>query len=182
MVAPAGIVAYTFLRGRENQFVPRWLEIIQRAEAAFKAAPQLAAHLPPRLVEERLEVIRFWGYLGLIQERLGLHFQPIYYIRYASHDPGKKSYSPMATLMVQNTIGIKNQKAWKEECRKFRFEEEQKQYIPFRREISDRHFFREIALDLAGIMNSREIGEFLRIPQGTVAAWIAHLTRGTYDR
>lgn len=178
-VEPGGIVSYTFKRGRESRFTPRWTEIVDRVNQALDATPSVAASLPKYMSRERMDAFRFLGYLGLIRERLGSHFDPIFAVRYHTRREGHAG-SPMGVLAVQNTSNVKDKASWLRVASSFTCEEERRQEIPVRHNIEDVHVFREIALDLSGTMSSREISEFLRIPIGTIAAWLAHQTRGTY--
>lgn len=180
IIAPGGVVSYTFRRDREADHTPEWNRLSKRAMQIIKSDPELDRKLGGEHSTPRSEAVRMVGYSDLLKtflEKKPNSYQEIYAMRYFSKSEDNNGNS-MGIIALQNTDGIKN-KYWEEELKNPLSEEEKVGYI---RPTICRESLRHIAVRLLDSMSPKEVAGFLNLPRQNVAAWLAHKTRGTYDQ
>lgn len=157
---PGGIVSYTFFRGREAPGKAHWNQVLETPTT------REGSSLPA------LDEKRFVYNCKALQENLGPTYEPIFMLRYdARHEVKHSRHSPMGVLALQNVdsggaqmratqsmAGIKNGRLDKPDT-----------------------WLRYKALALIHLgKTAREVEAMINVPVGTIAAWKAHETRGTY--
>jgi hypothetical protein len=165
-----GVIAYTFVRDRENALTPNW-------DLAQKQAKRIIAQDPRyRSIKEGtkdwLDAVRFLGYTEILKTRLGKDFEPIFKIRYSSD-------RAMGMVALQKMPVHQRTPAWRRELAKSYSFEERSGYIF---DVELRSKLREIAMELTDKIPAKKVAEILHLPATTLAAWQAHKTRGTYNK
>lgn len=153
-ILPWGFFFYTFFRGREWGW--------RRRELMEMQGDSLDEN---RLVKNSVEITK----------ALGSKFEPVFSLLYQSNEPGRTiRHSTMGVLGFQRTGGAHLIKLpmWNEGCSTGMLTGEP---VGLRKRVS----FEAVGLRSGGL-RSKQISEVLNVESGTVAAWLAHSTRGTY--
>lgn len=177
-VLVGGYVLWTFLRGRETDKSPWWRRAKEETRSRF--SDEIATDFMTRL----------WGYMEIGLDVLnnqshgtGAGFYPAGALNY---DSGK---SPMGMLLFRK----RSRKAQTAQARllgfygtlpdegpeRRRYLEAQEALIPLRQIRGDaKHYIRQAVCRSARA--SSELANVFNLEEGTVRAWRAHATRGTY--
>lgn len=165
-----GIVSYTFARDRENPTTPNW-------EAAKAVTEKIVSKDPrfrsiDRKSSDWLDTVRFVGYSSLLQAALGRHFETIFLMRY--REDNRRSMGIVAFQYMPPSLRTP---AWRKELNRHHSHEER---IGSINAGMARTRLRDIAMKMTDRMSTREVAFILHLSPGTLSAWQAHKTRGTY--
>lgn len=169
-IAIYGVVAYTYVRDRESAYTPHWESVKKMAIHALDTDPRykdLAKRSP-----DWLDMLRFIGYTEFLRAQLGPQFELVFRIKYHSS-------RNMGVIALQNVPKHCRTPAWRKELITYRSHEERVGQV-FDVDMKSR--LREIAMKLTDSLPAKQVAEILHLPTGTLAAWQAHKTRGTYNR
>jgi hypothetical protein len=174
LLADGGVVSYTFFRGREQGHESMLQDMLSVPSMRPLPAGQNTDERRPALDERR-----FIGYAKKIKAALGRNMHPIFLIRYDGRHPDANGAShPMGILAFQKLKPQEATKTWLHEVAK-------SNYLPqlhrkTKNEVREYLRICSIRLFHEGL-RSNAIGEILDTKPTTVAAWLAHETRGTYE-
>jgi hypothetical protein len=167
-----GVVSYTFLRSREGAYTPGWEVAQDLATDIMEKDPRFKKF--EKNSPEWLDAVRFLGYTEILRRQLGKTFEPVFRLRYTG---GRRSNMGMVAL--QNVPPFAKTPAWRKEVSTARSFEEKSGVI-----LGDDLALkiRDLALTLTDVFPTKEVAQILHIPRGTMAAYQANKTRGTYRK
>lgn len=171
-IVDRGIVAYTFVRDREHFLTPNWQNVQDRAKEFIKNEPQYKDLVPES--PNHLDTVRFLGYSEILRSLLGEDFTLIFTMRYGV--PLKQRN--MGIVALQKMPTHLRVPAWRKELMKHLSSEERTGTISNHTDLRER--LRQIAMNLTDTLSPKQVAAILHLPIGTLAAWQAHKTRGTY--
>lgn len=125
---PRGILAYTFLRGREDDRLPYWRDLETRVAALLQEHPKLAATVRSN------ESARTLAYFLAVSELMGGDAELISYIRYRSH------LTPMGCMVFQKMPKSMQNAAWRAQL-------EDERYFQVLSKSEGEALFQDIALE-----------------------------------
>jgi hypothetical protein len=174
-VGPGGIVAYTFSRGREHP-AHQISKHLRAHGARWKRIRDTEGHKRKEsaAVTVQKDAQRVQVYCSRIQQLLGgPQWELIFLLRYSGHRV------PMCVVAFQNAPRDIRTTQWQKAYEWIPTEGARGETVT---KVGADEKLRAAALDLMYQQKtSQEIAAILNVPMGTVAAWRAHLTRGTYD-
>lgn len=162
-----GVVAYTYLRSREQSHTPNWQQVEKTAEALLRKSNLNLV----RGTAEWMDAVRFLGYSESLRNRLGSNFVNIFRIRYSAS-------SSMGIIALQNMPRKFQNAEWRRELDFHRSEDEELGILYD--DNAAREKLRDIAMSLTDRLQPNHVADILHLPSTTVSAWQAHKTRGTY--
>lgn len=170
LLEPGGLLYYTFFRGREKD--SHWKD--------------LAGYVPEKSGQRetsrnRLDTVRFVNVAKKVQLEIGPEFELVFMLRYLSEErtSTKIRHSPMGILGWQRMPLYMRDAMWRNAVKNSVLEGATSGEI-VSKEVQDGLKISALSLANQG-KTSREIASVLNVPVGTVAAWLAHHTRGTYS-
>lgn len=170
-VAPGGFVIWTFLRGREDSRSP-WWRLSKRSSGV--ADRYIVETESPFASTHSLQ--RFSGYIIQATEALGARTMAFSFRRCVEYNSGK---SPMGMFLFQKQRLLSRQ-GWRGNS--VRAIRQTRDAVGVVRIDGDaKAAVRDIAVKNLH-WNSDEVSDWLNIPVGTIRAWRAHATMGTYDK
>lgn len=172
-----GVLSYTFFRGREAPGRGNWdaLRSIRTHRRRARIGNQSARDMPTW--DER----RMIGYTQEIQSLMGgTQAEPIFMLRYDSKSAERKErHAPMAVLAFQHMPAGLRTAEWEAALSTTPNEGSRGGSLP--RKHLDEALRNQALAYLHEGWNCKEVAELMTLPVGTIMAWKAHETRGTYE-
>lgn len=170
-----GFISYTYFTGREMPGRSNFNEIVK--------VPAIREALPSHFKKNRLvmdEKRTVW-YMSELMRLLGPTFDPAFFLRYdARHEAKYSRHSPMGVMAFQNAPHSIRTRTWETLMKSGTHEGSTNGKLDTAT-VKGRLRSKAIALAFKG-KTSKEIAEILNVKAGTVAAWLANETRGTYGK